>query len=153
MNKQSTIGIVISITAVIVAFALGLTIGNDPRTLGANNEKLMEAEIKSSIPLGAIKYNCELSLGTFKDGRCECILEMAQTQEEMYDEQTGYCQSTQGGPAGDAFNASIGLPFADYSFWSGIVLGLCEESGGSISGVSCICPSGKTYDETSGMCK
>lgn len=153
MNKQSTIGIIISITSVLVAFALGLMIGDGPRTATVENRAQMEARIKSSIPLGAIKYNCELSTGVFKDGRCECDLEGEQMQEEMYDEQTGYCQSTQGGPAGDAFNASIGLPFADYSFWSGIVLGLCVKSGGSISGVSCICPSEKIYDETSGMCK
>lgn len=53
-----------------------------------------------------LKANCELSLGTFENGTCICQLENDQTQEEMYDELTGYCQSTMGGPAGPAFEAA-----------------------------------------------
>ncbi len=53
-----------------------------------------------------LKTNCELSLGTFENGTCLCQLENDQTQEEMYDELTGYCQSTMGGPAGPAFEAA-----------------------------------------------
>ncbi len=52
------------------------------------------------------KYNCELSLGTFENGTCTCPLENDQTQEEMYDETTGFCQSTMGGPAGAALEAA-----------------------------------------------
>jgi hypothetical protein len=54
-----------------------------------------------------LKTNCELSLGTFENGTCLCQLENDQTQEEMYDELTGYCQSTMGGPAGPAFEAAV----------------------------------------------
>lgn len=105
------------------------------------------------ILTGPVQYNCELSGGTFKDDRCTCSIEDFQTQEMMYDKNTGFCQSTIGGPAGNAFNASIGLPYGDYSYWTGIVLGICTDSGGSISGGACICPSGMSYSKTSGKCE
>lgn len=153
MNRKFIIGIGVSLTAVIVAFALGLMIGSNSRTAVTNSQAPIEIKTESPIPLGAIKYNCELSAGTFKDSRCECELEAEQTQEEMYDEQTGFCQSSHGGPAGNAFFTSSGLPSGYYSFWTGIILDLCLKSGGNISGVACICPSGKTYDQTTGVCK
>src|SRR3989338_367085 len=48
-----------------------------------------------------LKYNCELSGGSFSDNNCECPIEeeVGQTQALMYDKSTGYCQATEGGPA------------------------------------------------------
>ena len=100
-----------------------------------------------------VKYNCELSTGEFVNGECECHLEGEQTQELMYDSATGFCQTTYGGPGGDAFQASIGLPHGYYSFWTSIVLGLCTDSGGTISGVACICPSPLEYSQDTGRCE
>lgn len=99
-----------------------------------------------------VQYNCELSDGTFDNNVCTCPLEGEQTQEDMYDESTGYCQSSMGGPAGDAFSASIGLPWGPYAFFMGIIVNSCEESGGSMSGAACICSEGTTYDKTTGTC-
>lgn len=100
---------------------------------------------------GAVRYNCELSGGTFENGSCVCSISEGQTQEDMYDKTTGFCQSDIGGSAGDAFFASVGLPYGDYGFWYSIILGLCEQSGGYVSGAACVCPSG-LYNETSGLC-
>lgn len=102
-----------------------------------------------------IKHNCELSGGSFVNEKCKCDIEadLGQTQEMMYDKNTGYCQSTNGGPAGDAFNASIGLPYGDYGYWTSIVMNLCTDSGGTISGAACICPTDKNYSKTSGKCE
>ena len=105
---------------------------------------------------GAIRYNCELSAGTFEDEICSCPLEMPQTQDEMYDKTTGFCQSTIGGPAGAAFPASIGLPYGDYGYWNSIIQNLCVQSGGTLDtnpAASCICPSTTTYDKTTGQCQ
>lgn len=71
----------------------------------------------------------------------------------MYDKNTGYCQTTYGGPGGDAFFASIGLPYADYGYWTGIIMNLCTDSGGTISGVACICPTDKNYNKMNGKCE
>ena len=102
---------------------------------------------------GSTYYNCELSGGEFENGSCTCPLEGEQTQAEMYDEQTGFCQSSMGGPNGDAFQASVGLPYGDYGYYQTIIVGLCESSGGSLSGAACMCPSGKTYNKSTGQCK
>ena len=111
----------------------------------------------STHPLtGPIRYNCELSGGTFQGDQCICPLDEGvpgQTQELMYDKDTGFCQSTNGGPAGDAFNASIGLPYGEYDFWTPIVIDLCTNSGGNISGAACICPSSKIYNKANGKCE
>lgn len=106
--------------------------------------------------IGAARYNCELSAGIFENGRCICPIDegvSGQTQETQYDKNTGFCQSTIGGPIGDAFNASSGLPYGEYDYWTGIILGLCTESGGEISGVACICPSDKAYSKLNGKCE
>lgn len=107
----------------------------------------------SVVPGGAVKYNCELSGGTFENGACACFLESFQTQEEMYDASTGFCQSSFGGPAGDAFAASVGLPHGSYEYWNRILVNLCEDSGGSRSGAACICPDGKTFSKETGECE
>lgn len=108
----------------------------------------------SVVPGGAVKYNCELSGGTFQNEACVCPIEeqLGQTQEMMYDESKGYCQTTFGGPGGEAFAASMGLPRGHYAFWTRIIFDLCQDSGGSISGAACICPDGSSYDPEQGEC-
>lgn len=106
----------------------------------------------TSLITGPIEYNCKLSGGTFKDGKCTCSIEEMQTQEEMYDKKTGFCQSTIGGPAGNAFQASVGLPYGDFGYYQNIILNLCESSGGTM-GAACSCPSGKAYNKSTGQCK
>lgn len=99
------------------------------------------------------QYNCEKSSGIFQDHRCECPLELGQTQEMMYDTSTGYCQSSHGGPNGDAFAAYTGLPYGSYAFWANVVRNNCEESGGRWNTAAhCACQNGMTYDTSSGSC-
>lgn len=102
----------------------------------------------------AVSYNCELSGGEFKNGECNCPNEelFVQASEPVYDKSTGFCQSAQGGPAGDAFNASVGLPYNDFSFYTSVVSYQCNESGGEFLTGRCDCGS-ETYDETTGLCK
>lgn len=102
---------------------------------------------------GPVEYNCELSGGTFEGDACVCPIEIEQTQDMMYDEMTGFCQTTFGGPGGDAFAVSAGLPHGHYAFWNDIIVNLCEESGGSMSGAACICPEGDTYNKATGRCE
>jgi len=103
---------------------------------------------------GPVKYNCELSGGEFVDGECECPIEPSQTQEMMYDESTGFCQTTAGGPGGDAFQASAGLPYGPYKHYGRIVSHYCEKSGGTmLSGATCQCPDGEVYDKFTGVCE
>jgi hypothetical protein len=101
-----------------------------------------------------LEYNCELSGGSFSDHSCKCPIEeeIGQTQEMMYDKSTGYCQTTHGGPGGDAFAASVGLPYGDYAFYNNIVQNNCKETGGKFLYV-CNCPNGKSYDKSTGYCK
>jgi hypothetical protein len=135
----ATIGASILLVGILVVFVIL-----------ARQEKLSYA---SPLIAGPIRYNCELSGGTFQNDRCTCRIEGFQTQELMYDKDTGFCQSTVGAPAGDAFNASIGLPYGEYDYWTQIVVDLCTNSGGNISGAACICPSGKNYSKTNGRCE
>lgn len=101
-----------------------------------------------------IGYNCELSGGSFSEYKgCECPLEEGQTQEEMYDKSTGYCQSSMGAPGGDAFAASVGLPLGNYSFWTDIVGNNCTETDGDWLNARCTCSDDKTYDKSTGYCK
>ncbi len=104
---------------------------------------------------GAGKLNCEKSGGSFIDNNCVCSIEeeIGQTQELMYDKKTGYCQSTQGGPAGDAYFAQAGLPYGEYAFYNGIIQNLCLNSGGEISGSACICSAKTTYNKSTGYCE
>jgi hypothetical protein len=102
-----------------------------------------------------IQSPCELSGGTFADGACECPLETGQIQEEMYDKQTGYCQTTAGGPGGAAFAVSVGLPNPDgaYAFWQNVVRYNCTESGGEFFMMRCKCAEGKVYNDGNGFCE
>lgn len=108
----------------------------------------------NSISLGPIQFTCELSGGSFSDGNCVCPLEegIGQTQDMMYDENTGFCQSTIGGPAGDAFAASIGLPYGDYAYYNEIIQYNCEESGGEFLN-ACSCAEESTYNQSTGRCE
>lgn len=78
--------------------------------------QVKEAPMASELPekfAGVVKYNCEKSAGVFENNTCICPVggeDSGLTQEMMYDKSTGYCQTEVGGPAGDAFNASVGLP-------------------------------------------
>lgn len=102
----------------------------------------------------AINYNCELSGGEFTNGTCRCPVEegLGQTSTSMYDKSTGFCQSTAGGPAGDAFNASVGLPYGSYEFYFSVVGYQCSQSGGEFLNARCDCGS-RTYDDTTGLCR
>ncbi|MDZ7611876.1 MAG: hypothetical protein U5L10_03875 [Candidatus Moranbacteria bacterium] len=110
-------------------------------------------ETNTSSTQGAVEYNCELSGGSFDNGVCVCPIEkeLGQTQEAMYDENTGFCQTTEGKPNGDAFAASVGLPYGDYAFYNDIVQNNCEESDGDFL-YTCDCPGNKSYDKSTGYC-
>lgn len=90
-----------------------------------------------------MKYNCELSDGTFQNNTCNCSRGEDQTQEAEYDAQTGFCHSDISGPAGNAFQALIGLPYGEYDYHQNIIVDLYKSSGGSLSGAACKCTSGK----------
>ena len=133
-------GIILGVIATAVVSKLAIAPTAAPKTIAP--------------PLsGPIKYNCELSGGTYTNGACVCPLESIQTQEDMYDTTTGFCQTTFGGPGGAAFAASIGLPHGSYSFYNEIIMNLCTKSGGNISGAACICPTNKNYSEKTGQCE
>ena len=110
--------------------------------VSVQEQNINKSTTVSSMNEGAAKYNCELSSGSFKNGACKCQIGEGQTQKMMYDKTTGFCQSDIGGPAGNAFPASIGLPYGDYSFYNDIVINNCEETGGEFLYV-CNYPNGK----------
>lgn len=114
-----------------------------------------EQKINEPEVTGVVKYNCEKSGGSFTNKNCVCPIEaeLGQTQEMMYDKNTGYCQTTAGGPGGDAFAASIGLPYGAYGYFMNIIVNSCEKSGGGMSGAACICSKNTTYDKSTGYCK
>jgi hypothetical protein len=126
-----------------------------PREQKTNETEPINKVTSSGEWENLIKYNCELSGGSFNDGSCECPIEKnsGQTQDMMYDKNTGYCQTTSGGPGGDAFAASVGFPWGNYSFWTEIVGNNCTESGGSWLNARCICPDGKNYNQSTGSCE
>ncbi|MFH1252755.1 MAG: hypothetical protein V1664_00255 [Candidatus Uhrbacteria bacterium] len=127
--------------------------------LGETARKLQAFEILSnenqSELLGPISYNCKLSGGEFVDSVCVCPIEeqLGQTQEMMYDKNSGFCQTTHGGSGGDAFAAGSGLPWGHYGYYNDIVDYWCDESGGSKSGAACLCTSGENYNKTTGRCE
>ncbi len=120
------------------------------------NEPKVTARVDSTNKFaGVVKYNCEKSGGSFTNNSCVCPIEaeLGQTQEMMYDINTGYCQTTTGGPGGDAFAASVGLPYGDYGFFMDIIVNACKKSDGEMSGAACICSKNTTYDKSTGYCK
>jgi len=129
---------------------IGIILGAGLMYVGLQQEKSRDS---STALEGPVKYNCELSDGTFKDGKCVCQIESFQNQEEMYDKNTGFCESTHGGPAGNAWNASVGLPYGQFDHWFSIIGGQCKNSGGDFINARCECSSGKNYDKTTGQCK
>src|SRR3989338_314563 len=111
----------------LILVILGIVIG-----LGASFFWISQREVNSEVSIiGPIQYTCELSDGVFENGLCTCPIEeqLAQTQKMMYDESTGFCQTTFGGPGGDAFNAGVGLPWGSYRYYDDIINYWCEESG------------------------
>ena len=121
---------------------------------------------------GVVEYNCEKSSGSFSNNVCVCpseeemqeinkyncentdtCLSEDEVRDLAYDKTTGFCQTTYGGPGGDAFAASIGLPYGDYGFFMDIIVNSCGKSGGEMSGAACICSNNMTYDKTTGYCK
>lgn len=104
--------------------------------------------VPTNLFVGAAKYNCEKSGGSFSNNTCVCP-EEGETQEIMYDKNTGYCQTAYGGPGGDAFAASIGLPYGAYAYYNDIVAYNCEQTGGVfIHNCNCL-----DYDKSTGYCK
>lgn len=141
----------------VTTFLLGAIVGGLAVASVAVSRVEVDSPVVSTedlvVPGGAVKYNCELSDGRFESGACVCPIEGRQTQEMMYDESTGFCQSSEGGPGGDAFAAWAGLPYGNYDYWNGILVSLCENSEGSRSGAACICPDGKTFSKETGTCE
>ncbi|MBI2436728.1 MAG: hypothetical protein HYV41_03235 [Candidatus Magasanikbacteria bacterium] len=161
MSQASKIILVAIIAALIGSGSTYLWQTNQSKIsppVDTQEQEINEPEVTTTVSstnefAGVVKYNCEKSGGSFSNNTCECPLEGPQTQEEMYDKSTGYCQSSIGGPAGDAFAASIGLPYGDYGFFMDIIVNSCEESGGEMSGAACICSKNMTYDKATGYCK
>jgi len=130
---------------------LGIVVG-----VGASFFWISQSGMSSGSSItGPIQYTCELSGGVFENGSCVCPIEeqLGQTQEMMYDKSTGFCQTTFGGPGGDAFAAGSGLPRGHYSYYNDIINYWCEESGGSKSGAACICEPENDYNKTTGRCE
>ena len=102
-----------------------------------------------------VQYNCEFSAGEFVDGACVCPIEeeLGQTQEMMYNTNSGYCQTTYGGPGGRAFAASAGYPHGQFEFYSSIVINNCHSSGGSFLPNKCTCPEDTVYSKSTGFCE
>lgn len=82
-----------------------------------NSKNTPEAPIAATHPpewKNIIKHHCEQSGGTFNnDEKCVCPTEFE--DNDMYDKNSGQCQTTFGGPGGaigDAMNQCIGLRFA-----------------------------------------
>lgn len=120
-------------------------------TVSTQEQTKTKSTTTTSSNEGAAKYNCELSSGSFKNGICECPDEFL---GDMYDETTGFCQSGEGGPAGDAFAASVGLPWKSYSFWIDIINSNCTKTGGSWGiPARCTCSNGKNYNQSTGYCE
>lgn len=137
----------------LLLFIVGLLVGAG--IMYASPNTVRPEKTDTEVVTGPVKYNCELSNGTFKNGTCICPIEqeLGETQASMYDKTNGFCQTTFGGPGGDAFAASVGQPYGGYQYWNSIIFGLCKKSGGSISDAVCICPAGENYDKNTGECK
>lgn len=104
MSKKILILVVIAISASIVFYL-------------STNKYSPEVEDNTQIENGEqeiIKDNCEQSGGTFINNECQCPFEaeLGQTSASMYDQETGYCQTTHGSPGGalgGSINESINL--------------------------------------------
>lgn len=162
MSQVSKMILIAVIAAVIGGGGVYLWQVNEPpdsppvstQEQGLNEPETTTKSATTNEFTGVAKYNCEKSGGSFSNNSCVCPIEeeLGQTQEMMYDKNTGYCQTTYGGQGGDAFAASVGLPYADYSFYNDIVQNNCKETGGEFLYV-CNCPNGETYDKSTGYCK
>ncbi len=130
---------------------------NEDTSMDTTNSEdvLVDSQLNQEDWSSIVAYNCELSDGEFTNNTCSCPYEaeLGQNSKTKYDLSTGFCSSDIGGPAGDAFNASIGLPYGSYDFWTDIVGSACTESGGDWMTARCTCPSGTSYDKSTGVCK
>jgi hypothetical protein len=155
MSQTSKMILVAIVAAILSGGGIYLwQMDKSPELPPVSTQGQAESETVVSSTEGAAKYNCVLSGGSFKNGFCECPIEeeLGQTQDTMYDKNTGFCQTTYGGPGGNAFAASIGLPYGDYAFYNNIVQNNCKETGGEFLYV-CNCTNGKSYNKTTGYCK
>ena len=131
----------------LILFSIGIV-------LGAVIVYLWHVQQTPTIELvatGPVQYNCELSDGTFENNACICPIEegLGQTQETMYDDTTGYCQTTFGGPGGEAGEV---LPNG-FEYFYNIITYNCEQSGGRVFTYGrCSCPDGTDYDTSNGYC-
>ncbi len=157
-SKLILIAIVATLLGGVGVYLWQNNVTQESPSVSVQEEELNEPEIITKIETSdewneLIAYNCELSGGTFSNNSCSCPLEGEQTQEEMYDKSTGYCQSSMGGPAGDAYAVSVGLPWGNYSFWTEIVENNCTETGGDWLNARCTCGEGSTYSKSTGKCE
>lgn len=79
------------------------SLGEDGEAMFTHHVDIWDPAFWMSEAEARVSVACTLSAGTYANGSCACVLEVDQTQEEMYDEATGFCQSSIGGPAGEAF--------------------------------------------------
>ncbi len=82
------------VLAVIIA---GVVVGG-----GVYSWQKKDTTVLSTQENLVVKYNCEQSGGKFTNNKCDCPFEqqLGQTSDSMYDRETGYCQTTHGGPGG-----------------------------------------------------
>jgi len=153
-NSQKIVIPLLSLLVVLVSVTLGVV-------LTGKSNQIDSQIIGESIPttyFGPAKFNCESSDGTFANGQCTCPLydEGSElTQDQAYDESTGFCQSPIGGPRGYYLELQNAESRANYLNKT-IVPFNCEQSGGSFMDSVCYCPSelGEDlgYDEQTGYC-
>ena len=131
---------IVLLLLVLVSFSACTQESNDI----AADDTFIEGLTVSDL-IGPVEYNCELSGGVMVDNECECSV--------AYDESTGFCQSEIGGPAGDAWPASTGLPYGNFEFWTQLVGYHCQETGGDWLNARCTCPEDTVYDQETGFCQ
>ncbi len=97
MSQILKIFITVIITAIVAGGGVYIWQDNSPTQTEIKNQKQIK-DRQSQV----VQYNCEQSSGTFINDTCVCPIEadFGQTQEMMYDQKTGYCQTTHGGPGG-----------------------------------------------------
>jgi len=102
-----------------------------------------------------VKYNCEQSGGTYRNGACNCPLESEGEGQFQYEAETGYCISEFGIPGGELGHTAIKMQELTM-LKNQIVRFNCEQSGGEYKDDSCDCSSlddeFAEYDNSTGYC-